>query len=164
MEILKDFGVQPILLAAQVVNFLILLFILKKFLYGPILKVLENRKQRIEASLKNAEEIELKLRETQEKVDQMLARAYGEGQKILNESQKSAIALKDEILQKAGHQAQAIIKKGEETIRVEKELMMSEAKMEVLDLVAAVFQKLTGKVLSKDDQRKIMEKEMRNFS
>lgn len=164
MEILKDFGVQPILLAAQVINFLILLFILKKFLYGPILKVLENRKQRIETSLKNAEEIELKLRETQEKVDQMLARAYGEGQKILNESQKSALQLKDEILQKAAYQAQTIIKKGEETIRVEKELMMSEAKMEILDLVAVVFEKLTGKVLSKDDQRKIMEKEMRNFS
>lgn len=152
------------LLAAQVVNFLILLFILKKFLYGPILKVLENRKQRIETSLKNAEEIELKLRETQEKVDQMLARASGEGQKILNESQKSALQMKDEILQKAEHQAQTIIRKGEETIRLEREKMMSEAKIEILDLVVAVFQKLTGKVLSKDDQRKIMEKEMRNFS
>jgi len=43
MDILNQFGIKPVLLAAQVVNFLALLFILKKFLYQPILKVLKTR-------------------------------------------------------------------------------------------------------------------------
>ena len=73
MDILNQFGVQPILLAAQVVNFLILLFILKKFLYGPILKVLDSRKKTIEQSLKNAEEIERRLLETTEEKEKVMA-------------------------------------------------------------------------------------------
>ena len=66
MDILSQFGVKPILLAAQVVNFLILLFILKKFLYGPILKVLSERRKKIEDSLKNVEEIEKRYNEMKE--------------------------------------------------------------------------------------------------
>jgi len=52
MEILKEFGIQPTLLLAQIVNFLIILFVLKKFFYKPIIKVLDARKKRIEVSLK----------------------------------------------------------------------------------------------------------------
>ena len=48
MEIIKQFGINPILLAAQVVNFIVLLFIFKKLLYKPILKVLDERKKKIE--------------------------------------------------------------------------------------------------------------------
>ncbi len=164
MEILNQFGVQPILLAAQVVNFLILLFILKRFLYKPILNVLAERKKRIEDSLKNAGDIELKLEQTNEKIDQMLIKASEEGQKILDESQKSALQLKDEILQKAAQEAQTVIKKAEESVRLEREKMMSEAKEEVMNLVVEVFRRLTGKVLSKEDQRKIIEKGVRNLT
>ena len=73
MDILNQFGISPVLLTAQVVNFLVLLFILKKLLYGPLLKVLAERRKKIEDSLKNAEEIELRLQETNEKIDKMLS-------------------------------------------------------------------------------------------
>ena len=53
-KILSDFGVQPILLLAQIVNFLILLILLKKFLYKPILQVLEKRKETIDEATKQA--------------------------------------------------------------------------------------------------------------
>ena len=72
MEILKNFGIQPTLLLAQIVNFTIILFVLKKFFYKPITKVLEERKRRIEESLKNADEIEAKLQKTAEKTAQIL--------------------------------------------------------------------------------------------
>src|SRR3989338_593740 len=59
MDFLSDFGVQPILLAAQAVNFLVLLFILNKFLYKPVLKTLDQRKQKVSQSLKAAHDIQL---------------------------------------------------------------------------------------------------------
>lgn len=164
MEFLKDFGVNPILLAAQVVNFFILLFILKKFLYGPILKVLNERKKRIEDSLKNAEEIERKLAETEEHVDKMLAKASEEGQKIMDEAQTMRDQIIDEARQKATKDAEAIFKKEQEALRVEKESMMGEAKAEISDLVIAVFHKVTGKSLTKEDQKKIIEQEIKHLS
>src|SRR3989304_5856480 len=72
MEFLKEFGIQPTLLIAQIVNFLIILFLLKKFFYKPIIKLLDDRKKKIEESLKNAEEIEERLKQTEEKSAQII--------------------------------------------------------------------------------------------
>ena len=72
MEFLKEFGIQPTLLIAQIVNFLIILFILKKFFYKPIIKLLDDRKKKIEESLKNAELIEERLKQTEEKSAQII--------------------------------------------------------------------------------------------
>ena len=63
MDILENFGVEPVLLLAQIVNFAILLFILKRFLYKPILKVLEERKNKIETSMKQSEQIQKEFEE-----------------------------------------------------------------------------------------------------
>ena len=56
MEILENFGLNPMLLIAQIVNFLIVLFILKKFLYKPVLEMLKKRQTTIKDGLKQAEE------------------------------------------------------------------------------------------------------------
>src|SRR5688572_12301567 len=100
-SVVRDFGIQPVLLAAQVVNFLILLLILKKFLYGPILKVLETRKKRIEESLKNASVIELRLQKTEEEKEKVLEKAALEARKILDEATKSANLVIEEAHKKA---------------------------------------------------------------
>lgn len=164
MEILNQFGVQPILLAAQVVNFLILLFILKKFLYKPLLKVLDERRKKIEDSLKNAQEIEKRLLQTEEDRDKILAKASGEAQKIADETKKELNLLREEDRQKAKDESEQIIKKAKEAARLESEKVLSEAKTEIIDLVMAVFQKVTGKIVTKEDQKKIIEREIRNLS
>lgn len=164
MDFLKDFGVQPILLAAQIVNFLILLFILKKFLYGPLLKVLAARKQRIEESLKNAEEIELRLQKTNEKVEQILADATGEAQKIIDQAKEAAGQVIEEgkqtsagIIEKAYQQALEVRKA--ETVKMEQEM-----KEHVGDWVVLAFEKITGQKMTKEDQKRLLEKEVKNLS
>lgn len=164
MNFLSDFGVNPILLVAQVVNFLILLFILKKFLYGPILKVLAVRRQKIEESLKNAEEIELRLQKTNEDVEKILANAMDEAQKIIKESKEVGMQFieagkktQEDIINKAFEQALEVRKT--EYVRLEKQL-----KEHAGDLIALAFEKVTGKKITRDDQKKIIEKEVRNLS
>jgi len=164
MEILNQFGINPILLAAQVVNFLILLFILKKFMYKPLLKVLDQRKKTIEDSLKNAQEIERRLLQTEEDRDKILAKASQEAQKIADETKKELTLMREEDRQKAKDESEQIIKKAQEAARLESEKVLSEAKTEIIGLVMTVFQKVTGKVVTKEDQRKIIEKEIRNLS
>jgi F-type H+-transporting ATPase subunit b len=164
MEILNQFGINPLLLAAQVVNFLILLFILKKFMYKPILKVLDERKERIAQSLKNAEEIERKLALTEEEKDKILAMASSEAQKMIDETKKEIDALKVELTQNAQEQAEGIIKKGQEAARSEAEKMKQEIMVNMAEIVAKGMEKVTGKVLNKKDRENIIEKEIKNLS
>ena len=164
MEILNQFGINPLLLLAQVVNFFVLLFILKKLLYGPILKVLAERKKKIEDSLKNAQEIEKRLQETNEKIDQMMAKASEEIQGMMSEGQKMRDQILYEAHQKASKDVENMMKKGDEALRVEKEKMLGEVRGEITRLVVAVFHKLVGKVITQKDQKEMIEKEVRGLS
>lgn len=164
MNFLSDFGVQPILLAAQVVNFFILLFILKKFLYKPILKVLEKRKETIAQSLKQAQEIELKLAKTEEEREKVLAKAADEARKIVDEAIKSSNQLALEARQKTQADIEIMLKKSEQQQRLEREKMHQEIRGELADLVALALQKVTGKVLTKKDQKELIEKSVKELN
>lgn len=164
MDILNQFGINPILLAAQVVNFLILLFILKKFLYKPILKVLEERRKKIEESLKNTEAIERKLQETQEQSEKIIAKTLQQAQKIMDETKQTAA----QMLQDTNKQAEQILLKAQENgkkiLQREKEVLMDQLKENAGRLVFLAFEKITGKQILKEDQKKLVEKEVRNLS
>jgi len=164
MDILNQFGINPILLAAQVVNFFILLFILKKFLYKPILRVLEERKKKIEDSLKNAEEIERKLQLTEDEKEKILAKTSQEAQKLLDRVKKEIELMKEEGKVEAQQEASRIIQKGQEQLKAEMEKMRQELMGNLGTFVAMGMEKMTGKVLNKKDQRDIFEKEIKNLS
>jgi len=163
MEIFQQFGVQPILLAAQVVNFLILLFILKKFLYKPILKVLDERKRKIEESLNNATEIERKLSQTNETIEKMIGKAALDAQKMLDETKKAIVDMKEQGQLQAQQQAQIITKAGEEKVKELQLLMQKQIKEEVSKIVMIAFAKVTGKVLSSKTQKQMIEKEIEDL-
>lgn len=164
MDFLKDFGVDPRLLAAQVVNFLLLLFILKKFLYGPLLKVLEERKQKIKHALKQAEEIEEKLQKTEEEREKALEKATLEAQKIINEATASANQIVADAHSKAARDIELMIAKGQESINSDREKMQQELREELADLVVASLEKVTGKVLNKKDYKELVERGIKGLS
>ena len=61
MNIFQNFGVNPILLLAQIVNFLIILYVLKRFMYKPVLNILKNREDEIKKGIEDAQIAEEKL-------------------------------------------------------------------------------------------------------
>ncbi|MBI4038791.1 hypothetical protein HY384_02430 [Candidatus Daviesbacteria bacterium] len=163
MEILNQFGVQPVLLAAQVVNFLILLFILNKLLYKPILRVLDERKKRIEDSLKNAEEIEKRLNEISEREAEMVLRSAKEGEKIIKEATDYAAQL----IEDSRKEYERLINKGMIDARrvgqMEKDMIMQQAKSGLGEIISLALEKVTGKILSQKDQGQIIEKTIKEF-
>ncbi|MBI2019730.1 F0F1 ATP synthase subunit B [Candidatus Daviesbacteria bacterium] len=164
MEILNQFGINPILLAAQIVNFVVLLLILKRFLYKPILKVLGERRQKIEDSLKNAEEIEKRLAETNEKIDDMMAKTSDDIQKMMNEANKQRAELLEETKVLAGKMHDDIIAKASEEAKVNASKLEQQIMTKVADIVALGMEKVTGKAMSTKDKKDIIEKEVRNLS
>ena len=163
MNFLLDFGVQPILLAAQIVNFLILLFLLKRFLYKPILRVLEERKKTIADSLKKAEEIEMRLTQIEEDREKELGKAAMEAKSILDDATKSADQIATDIQAKATEEANRIIEEGQRTIVAEKEKLQQEIRAELATLVMLGLQKVTGKALTEKDKKDLIEKSLKEI-
>lgn len=157
MDVLTSFGIKPVYLIAQAVNFFILLFVLKKLLYQPILKILNDRKQKIADSMKNAEEIQKRLEQSEIDREKKLKKAIEEAQEIINEAKKSA----DEIVKEAQAKAQAdvtsLIERSEQSLKVEREKLRQEMRSELSQLVVAAMQKVSPRVLTKADQQTIIQ-------
>lgn len=163
MDFLKDFGVKPVLLIAQIVNFLILLFILKRFLYKPILKVLEERRRKIAEGLKNAEEIEQRLTKLEVDQKKQLQKAAAEAKDIIDEAGKNADKIIAEAHLKAGRDIDKLIGQSQAHMRLEREKLYQQIRAEVADLVATSLRKVTGKVVTEKDKKELIEKSLKDI-
>ena len=164
MDFLSDFGVQPILLAAQAVNFLVLLFILNKFLYKPVLKTLDQRKQKVAQSLKDAAEIEKKLAQIELDQEKALQAATTEAKKIINEATESGNQIINDAHLKAAHDIQLMVNKSNTQISLEKDRLNQEIKAELADMIAAGLKVISGKVLSDKDEKELLDRSIKNIN
>lgn len=164
MEIFNQFGINPLLLLAQVVNFAVLLFILKRFLYKPILKVLEERKEAIAESLKNAEEIEERLTKIAECEEEALLKSAKEGEKIIKQAQESATQIIEDGKIKAQEIIDHAVEQSRKVAQTERVRMELQIKENLSEIVALALEKITGKVITKAQQKDIIEREVKNLS
>ncbi|KAF3983007.1 MAG: F0F1 ATP synthase subunit B [Methylococcales symbiont of Hymedesmia sp. n. MRB-2018] len=159
----SDFGVQPILLLAQIVNFLILFLVLRKFLYPPIFKVLEARKKGVLKSLENEDKIEQRLLAIENEVTQRLSVASKEANKIIDTASNTA----DEIIAKAHQKGQSdielMLEQAQYTISQQQEDMKKEMSAKYAQLVIVGVEKVTNKVLDTDDHKRIIKQQLKDL-
>ena len=153
MEFLNEFGIQPTLLIAQIVNFLIILFLLKKFFYKPIIKLLDDRKKKIEESLKNADFIEERLKQTEEKSIQIIEEARRNSQNLITESKKEADRILAQAAIEARKSAEQTILDAQTQLNLQKQEMKKELEGETLTLVVEVVRKVLGRTVSPKEKQ-----------
>ena len=153
----QQFGVTWELLLSQCIAFLVLALALKKFAYGPVLKVLEERKQRIAEGIENADKIKAELEDTQAQKDAILKEAGEKRQEIIDAAKAAAAKLEREEAEKALKKAEDIIAKAQEATEASRQEMMTELKAEIGRLVVDTTIKVSGKVLSEDDQQRLID-------
>ncbi|MBI2327548.1 F0F1 ATP synthase subunit B [Candidatus Curtissbacteria bacterium] len=158
MEILHNFGIQPIYLLAQIVNFLIILFLLKKFFYKPITKALEDRKKRIEESLKNADLIEKNLKMTEEKSIQILEEARESAQELITQANKESERISQQALDEAKKTIDEAKKEAIAQSQIQKRQMQKQLEKETLVLVAEVVKKVLGRTLKTQEKQELTSK------
>ena len=156
-EIVKTFGVNWPLFISQCIAFLVIAFALKKFAYGPVLQVLEDRKQRIAESMENAEKIKAELAEAQTKKNEILSQANDDAKQLIKEAREAASKVTEAESQKAIKQAEEIIAKAREASEADRDAMMAELKAEIGRLVVKSTTKVSGKVLSDADQQRLID-------
>src|SRR5207247_6703510 len=142
---------------AQTISFLIVAGVLYKFAYKPILSVLEQRRQRIAEGLANAEKIKQELAKTEAARQEVLNQANAQANKLIEEARAAAARVQEQETQKAVAAAEQIVVKAREAATAEHTRMLTELKREVGRLVVETTGRVTGKVLSPEDQRRLAE-------
>src|SRR5436305_13910653 len=160
----ETFGWNPKLFFSQLLSFIIVAFLLLKFAYKPILAVLEQRRQQIAQAHLNAEKIKQQQAEAEQRHAEIMAKANAEAQKMIEEARTSASHLSDRKQQEAITAAEQILAKAREASAIEHERTMTQLKRELGRLVVETTAKVTGKVLTPDDQRRLQEEAARTLS
>jgi len=151
----ETFGVNWPFFIAQLINFVVVLFVLKKFAFTPIQGILEERRNRIAQGEAKLVEIEQQLADSEKEKAALLEKANADAQRLIAEARDSAQALGDKKAQEATAQAQTILSKAQEAARAERAAMSAELKQEFGRLVVATTSKVTGKTLDDADQQRI---------
>ncbi len=160
----ETFGFDTKIFLSQVISFIIVALVLRRFAYKPILAVLEERRQRIAEGLLNAEKIKQQLAEAEQRHAEILAKANAQAQKMIDEARESAALVADRKQQEATVAAEQIVAKAREASAIEHERTMTELKRELGRLVVDTTAKVTGKVLTSDDQRRLQEEASRQIA
>ena len=154
-EIGRTFGWHAPFFIAQVVNFCLVLYVLKRFAFGPIQEILEERKNRIADGEAKLAEIEQKLADSEEEKTALLEAADQDAKRLIAEAKESAAALAEKKSQEAVAQAQNILTKAEEAAEAEAIAIRAELKKEFGRLVVETTSQVTGKTLNATDQKRI---------
>ena len=152
----------PGLFVWTILTFLLLLTVLAKFAWKPLLKMLKDREDLIRSSLEDAEKAQTELANLNAERDEIINKARSEAQSILSEGKVAASKLKDETLKAAKDQAKSILTDAEKQIRIEKHKAIEEIKSEVVDLSLSVAEKLIKKNISREDNQTLIDESLEN--
>jgi len=149
---------------AQCISFAIVAGCLYKFAYAPILKVLEERRQRIADGLANADKIKAELARTEAMQREVLEKANAQANKLIEEARAAAARVQEQETQKAIAQAEQIIAKAREATTLERNKMLTDLRKEVGTLVVRTTSQVIGKVLTPEDQQRLAEETRRQLA
>ena len=160
----ETFGFDWKIFLSQVISFIIVAILLRVYAYKPILAILEERRQRISEGLLNAEKIKQQLAEAEQRHAEILAKANAQAQKMIDDARASAEHVGERKQQEAIAAAEQIIAKAQEASAIERERVMTELKRELGRLVVDTTAKVTGKVLTSEDQKRLQDEASRQLA
>ena len=150
----------PGLFVWTIVTFLLLLTVLSKFAWKPLLKMLKDREDLIRTSLEDAEKAQTELAKLNAEGEKIINKARSEAQKILSQGKASAVKMKEEILIDSKEKAKTIADNAENQIRIEKDKAIAEIKGEVVNLSISMAEKLIRKNLSADENKALIDESL----
>jgi F-type H+-transporting ATPase subunit b len=134
-------------LLTQLISFSLIVFLLYKLLYGPITKMLDQRAEKIKASLEAADRARVEAASSAEKVEQELANARQEGQRFIAEAREAAGRLREQEEARARQQAEEMLEKARADIRQERDSAVEEVRREFAGLAILAAEKVVEREL-----------------
>lgn len=139
-----------------IINFVVFFLLLRLFLYRPVLKLLDARREEISGNLARAEEARREAEEARAEHERLLAKARDEAQGLIARAQATAEKTREELLGQAQRQAQDMIDRAQKAITSEKERALNEIRQEIADLVVTAAGKVLERSLDTDEHRRLV--------
>jgi F-type H+-transporting ATPase subunit b len=160
---MKQLGIEPSLLLAQIVNFSIIVFVLSKLLYKPILEMLAKRKKEIAEGLEITEKMRVEEEKLKLKQDKVMDQARKDAKELIEKSKKDASDVEKQIITDAHAEAEVIITKAKAEIEHLHEQMLKNVEKSSVELAVEMTKRLTSAVMSTDDQHKLIGKQLKDL-
>jgi F-type H+-transporting ATPase subunit b len=144
-------------LVAQLINFALLLVIFRLLLYKPLLRILDERKQRIQEGLEASEEAKRRLSQTEQEVANELDKARQEGQGLIAQAQQISSRIQEEARVAARTEAEQLIERARGEIQLERDSAIAELRREFADLTITAAERVIKEELDTDKHRKLIQ-------
>ncbi len=154
-SLLGSFGIEWKLLVAQLINFGVLVLVLHKFVYKPLLKVLDERSKSAKDAEAKSSSIDKKLEEIKAEEEIVLRDARKRGAEIIKSVEAQASVLKARLEKDATESALKVVREAEVRMKAENEKMNSLFKAEMKEIVASAIETTVGKYLNADAKHKL---------
>lgn len=152
---LGTLGINLKIFIAQLVNFAVVLLVLWKWAYSPIVDLLDKRAKKVEESVKQAEEIEKRVSEIESEQHEIISKAKSESAAILDGAREDAEKRKVVLLEKAKEEVAGVVAKGKEQLQAEKSQMIRDAKEEIIQIAVAATEKILKESVDKEKSKKL---------
>ncbi|MGA2315450.1 MAG: F0F1 ATP synthase subunit B [Thermodesulfobacteriota bacterium] len=150
-------GINLPLLVVFIVNFIILLVLLRLFLYKPVMKVLDERAQRTKDAMELAEAIKKEYEQAKGEVQKQIEKGRQEAQAIITQAMQVGERLKEESKQEAAKQAQVMIDRTRSELETERDKIVGDLRREFVDISIAAAEKVIKETLDREKHRKLIE-------
>ena len=158
MEGLAGLGISLPTLIAQIVNFVILLGLLYLVAYKPIMRMLDERSNRIKESMEQTESIKEQAANADEETTKRIEAASREGQEVIANAVKTGEEIRQKAQEDAKPEAEALISKARQVIQQERDEAIAELRKEFTDLTITAAEKIIEQELNKEAHRKLIDK------
>ena len=157
----RDLGINWHGLLGQFISFGILLAVLLIFAYRPITRMLDERRQRIQESMEQAEYVKEQTAKTEKLVQEQLAEARRQGQDVIAQAEQIGERLKEEARQQARQDAEAIVARAQSEIQAQNEEAIARLRQEFVDVAIQAAEKVINKALDKETHRQLIEETLK---
>ena len=140
-----------------ILTFLILVGLLAKFAWGPLLKALDSRQQSIRQALDDARQAKQELQQLHVESAKLLAQARAEGAEIISRTRSDADRFRDEMKEKARIEAAGLMRNAERQIELETTRALQQIRQEAIDISINIASKLLQRNVSKEDNERLIE-------
>ena len=152
---------EPGLFIWTIAVFVILLTLLKKFAWGPLLAALEERQESIRKSLDDVDQARQSLERVQQESEAIISKARVQADAIVSQTRADAAKVRDDLRQQAQVEAQSIIQNAERQIQLETDRAVSQVRQEAVDLSLMIASKLIRRNLTKEDNQSLIDEALK---
>jgi F-type H+-transporting ATPase subunit b len=156
METLGRFGLDPVLFIAQLVNFLIIAYVLYRFLLKPMLANLKTRGEKIAKGLQDAEEARRALKDAEKEREKIIGSAHTEAARILELTRTEGQRLRAESVEKAREEAERVIEESRGRIALERREAERAVQGLALELSARILDQVVASLFTPEEKARIM--------